>query len=178
MVTDGIVDFPDVTVMDSLLSQLRSHTISVSFIRVGYSAAGNPIGSDFGYLCNVSKCGSSVHETFCSGWSIDSLIDWFIDPRVDKLIDCAIDWLIEDIFCWINWLIDWFPVDYWLTDIRQEIRLDFGSFRDSFGERAFRLRKNHQYRVEEISSSNATNFENKNKLLSESYFKLEIEQRN
>ncbi|OQV19058.1 Protein SZT2 [Hypsibius exemplaris] len=54
VVTDGIVDFPDVTVMDSLLSQLRTHTISVSFIRVGYTAASsNPIGSDFGYLCNT-----------------------------------------------------------------------------------------------------------------------------
>jgi hypothetical protein len=53
VVTDGIVDFPDVTVMDSLLSQLRTHTISVSFIRVGYTASSNSIGSDFGYLCNT-----------------------------------------------------------------------------------------------------------------------------
>ncbi|GAV02768.1 hypothetical protein RvY_13293-2 [Ramazzottius varieornatus] len=53
VVTDGILDFPDVGLMDSLLSQLRSHTISVSFIRVACSDGDSFAGSDFGYICNV-----------------------------------------------------------------------------------------------------------------------------
>ena len=53
MVTDGILDFPDISVMDSLLSQLRTHTISVSFIRVACSEGNSFAGSDFGYICNV-----------------------------------------------------------------------------------------------------------------------------
>lgn len=53
VVTDGIVDFPDVNVLDMLLSQLRTHTISVSFIRVAYSGQNSLISSDLGYLCNV-----------------------------------------------------------------------------------------------------------------------------
>ncbi|XP_055346842.1 KICSTOR complex protein SZT2-like isoform X2 [Paramacrobiotus metropolitanus] len=53
VVTDGILDFPDITVLDQLLSQLRTHTISVSFIRVACPGQNGAMHDDLGYLCNA-----------------------------------------------------------------------------------------------------------------------------
>lgn len=52
VVTDGIVDFPDINVLDVLLSSLRTHTVSVSFIRVACQQR-SLFECDFGHICNV-----------------------------------------------------------------------------------------------------------------------------
>ena len=42
IITDGIIGLPDANVFESLMTQLRNHTVAVSFIEIGGGSKGCP----------------------------------------------------------------------------------------------------------------------------------------